>query len=53
VAAYWPRSVAVLGPLIVNLSQWAAERRHEKIRWQLLKLDEQTSKLLAFSGQME
>lgn len=53
VSGHWPGSVALFGPLIINLSQWAAERRHAKIRWQLLKLDEQTGKLLAFSGQME
>lgn len=46
-------SVGLLGSLVVNLSQWGAERRHAKIRRQLLKLDEQTGKLLAFSGRME
>lgn len=46
-------SAGLLGSLVVNLSQWGAERRHAKIRRQLLKLDEQTGKLLAFSGRME
>jgi preprotein translocase subunit SecA len=42
-----------LGRLIVHLSQRGAERRHARIRRQLLRFDEQTGKMLAFSGRME
>ncbi len=41
------------GRLIFHLSQHGAERRHARIRRQLLKLDEQIGKMLAFSGKME
>ena len=43
----------VLGRLIVHLSQRGAERRSARVRRQLLKLDEQIGKMLAFSGRME
>lgn len=43
----------VIGRIIVQLAQADAERRHGRIRRQLLQLDEQTSRLLAFSGRME
>ena len=46
-------TAGALGRLIFHLSQQGAERRHAKIRRQLLKLDEQIGKMLAFSGKME
>jgi preprotein translocase subunit SecA len=42
-----------LGRLLFHLSQRGAERRHVRIRRQLLKVDEQIGDMLAFSGRME
>jgi len=42
-----------LGRLLFHLSQRGAERRHARIRRQLLKVDEQIGDMLAFSGRME
>ena len=43
----------LLGRLIAKLSQSAAEREHARTRRELLKLDEQLAKMLAFSGRSE
>ena len=42
-----------IGRLAFFLAQHGAERRHAGIRRQMLKIDEQTGDLLAFSGRME
>jgi preprotein translocase subunit SecA len=47
------RTTGAFGRLIVHLSQRSAERRHARVRHQLLRLDEQIGKMLAFSGKME
>jgi preprotein translocase subunit SecA len=47
------RATGPMGRLIVYLSQRAAERRYAKARRQLLRLDEQIGKMLAFSGRAE
>ena len=41
------------GRLLLRLAQRGAERRNARIRRQLLKLDEQVGRTLAFSGRME
>jgi preprotein translocase subunit SecA len=41
------------GRLLVRLAQRGAERRNARIRRQLLRLDEQVGRMLAFSGRME
>ncbi len=46
-------TTGALGRLAFHLSQRGAERRHAKARRQLLTLDEQIGKMLAFSGKME
>jgi preprotein translocase subunit SecA len=43
----------VLGSWIVGTAQGAAERHHGRVRRQLLRLDEQLSDLLAFTGRGE
>jgi preprotein translocase subunit SecA len=42
-----------LGALLVRLAQRSAERRHGRARRELLRLDEQLSDLLAFTGRSE
>jgi len=42
-----------LGPWIVGAAQSAAEREHGRARRQLLRIDEQLSDLLAFTGRSE
>jgi preprotein translocase subunit SecA len=44
---------AWLGRLLMAVPQWAAERRHESIRRELLTLDERLNDMLAFSGRAE
>ena len=39
--------------VILYWTQKFAERHHAKIRKQLLKMDQQVNKMLAFSGQLE
>ncbi len=46
-------STGAFGRLIVALSQRGAERRDARARRQLLRLDEQIGKMLAFTGRME
>jgi preprotein translocase subunit SecA len=52
----FPRFIGRTGPpgrLLLRLAQRGAERRNARIRRQLLKLDEQIGRMLAFSGRME
>ena len=42
-----------IGELIVDFAQWAAERHNGGIRRQLLRVDEQLSDMLAFTGRGE
>lgn len=46
-------STIPFGPSIIYFSQRSAERRYARIRRQLLKFDEHTNQLLAFSGRLE
>ena len=48
-----PGSTGLIGRLIVHLSQTGAERRYARVRRQLLRVDEQIGRMLAFSGRME
>jgi preprotein translocase subunit SecA len=47
------RRTGMFGRLLVRWAQRSAERRHGRIRRQLLRLDEQMGRMLAFSGRME
>lgn len=46
-------TTGVFGRLIVHLSQRSAEWRHARTRHQLLRLDEEVGRMLAFAGRME
>lgn len=42
-----------IGELLVDFAQWAAERHNGRIRRELLRVDEQLSDMLAFTGRGE